>query len=90
MFEYSELLDRANHEPDSCVRMALILAFIFSSLSVYADRQKKPFTSYVGETFDFISEEKNIKFLAEKITNDVNLIFFFKYFYLILIIENKI
>lgn len=68
-FEYSELLDKASETDDSALRMAYIVAFAFSPYSATTNRTKKPFNPILGETFEYLDEERNFKFLSEQVSH---------------------
>jgi len=65
---YSELLDQASAEDDPCKRLVYLSAFIVAGYSL-AIRTKKPFNPYLGETFEYISKERNFKFVAEQVSH---------------------
>lgn len=70
-FEYSELLDEANHKADSCERMAYVLAFAITPYSATIGRISKPFNPLLGETYelDYSDEKKKFKFLSEQVSH---------------------
>lgn len=68
-FEYTELLDKASEISDSGLRMAYVIAFAFSPYSSTANRLKKPFNPILGETFEFVNEEKGFKFISEQVSH---------------------
>ncbi|ORX97106.1 Oxysterol-binding protein-domain-containing protein [Clohesyomyces aquaticus] len=71
--EYSELLDAAvTANPDSGDRLVHIAAFAISAFSNarVKDRAiRKPFNPMLGETFELVREDKNFRFLAEKVVH---------------------
>lgn len=70
--EYSELLDKACKTADASERLLVITAFALSSLSNarIKDRSiRKPFNPMLGETFELIREDKNFRFVSEKVTH---------------------
>ncbi|KAF2749599.1 hypothetical protein M011DRAFT_457035 [Sporormia fimetaria CBS 119925] len=71
-FEYSELLDAAASSPDPVQRILLLSAFSISSFSNMRlkDRAiRKPFNPMLGETYELIREDKNFRFVAEKVVH---------------------
>jgi len=69
MYQYSELLDKANHATDSVDRMLLVSAFFVSSYA-NAERTGKPFNPLLGETFELVDEERdNFRFIAEQVSH---------------------
>ena len=60
--EYSSLLDQACGEEDVVERMMLVCAFV---VSAYAGTQpragRKPFNPLLGETFEFVRDDKGKK-----------------------------
>ncbi|KKY27317.1 putative oxysterol binding protein [Phaeomoniella chlamydospora] len=70
--EYSELLDRAACATDSVERLIFTSAFAISSLSSNRVKERsirKPFNPMLGETFELIREDKNFRFVAEKVSH---------------------
>ena len=51
---YSELLNKAEEMNDQNMRMLYVAAYAFSIYSLNEKRLKRPFTSLVGETFEYI------------------------------------
>jgi hypothetical protein len=45
--------------------MAYVVAFAMSICSTTIGRTKKPFNPILGETFEYIDEKKNCKFISE-------------------------
>jgi len=63
---YSSLLDEANKQESSILRLVYVAAYKFSVLSHIINRMKrKPFNPLLGETFEFISETNKFKYFAE-------------------------
>lgn len=50
--EYSNLLEKASQESDSCKRLAFVATFALSAYSTTAQRTTKPFNPLLGETFE--------------------------------------
>ena len=69
-FKNSELLDKANENSDSLIRLAYIVAFAFSLYSSTIDRTRKPFTPILGETFEFEDLKREFKFYSEQVNEN--------------------
>jgi hypothetical protein len=70
--EYSELLDVAAGKSDAGERLLYVAAFAISSLSSVRvkDRSvRKPFNPMLGETFEFVREDKGFRFVSEKVSH---------------------
>eukprot|EP00873_Tetraselmis_striata_P014688 jgi/Tetstr1/434952/TSEL_023946.t1 len=66
--EYSELLDVARKcEAGSQARLMYVAAFAASSYSSTVGRTRKPFNPLLGETFEFVSPEKGLRYISEKV-----------------------
>lgn len=63
--EYSETLDSANSTDDYGLAMCYVMAFAVSIYAGTINRTKKPFNPLLGETYEFIDEEKGYKFISE-------------------------
>jgi Oxysterol-binding protein/PH domain len=63
---YNEILIRAADEPDPFLRHALVACFTISCYASIANRNTKPFTPLVGETFDL--EKDGFGFIAEQVS----------------------
>lgn len=61
--EYADILDRANHEPDSLIRLGYITAYTLSQFSSIEGRKQKPFNPVLGETYEFLTPD--FRFMAE-------------------------
>ena len=68
-FEYVELLNKANECDDSCMRMAYIMAFGYSPYSSTINRGQKPFNPLLGETFEFVDDDRNFRFFSEQVSH---------------------
>jgi len=71
-FEYSELLDTASKCQDSAERMLYVTAFALSSFSNARVKERsirKPFNPMLGETYELVREDKNFRFVAEKVSH---------------------
>lgn len=71
-FEYApDLLERAAKATDDWVeRICLVSAFAVSSYSSTKLRaSRKPFNPLLGETFECVREDKNLRFIAEKVVH---------------------
>lgn len=72
MLEYSELLDQAAGAKSSAEGLSFVTAFAISQLSSarVKDRAiRKPFNPMLGETFELVREDRQFRFLAEKISH---------------------
>ncbi|KAJ3382416.1 hypothetical protein HDU92_004776 [Lobulomyces angularis] len=68
--EYSELLDQAAESNDPTERLLLISAFAVSGYASTINRAgRKPFNPLLGETFEYIREDKGFKFISEKVSH---------------------
>ncbi|CAD7703019.1 unnamed protein product [Ostreobium quekettii] len=68
--EYSELLDEAlKHPPGSLMRLFLVSSFAVSGYSATANRTSKPFNPLLGETYEYVSPEKGVRFIGEKVVH---------------------
>lgn len=71
-FEYSELLDQAATAKESIESLIYVAAFAISTLSNVRVKERsirKPFNPMLGETFEFVREDKDFTFLAEKVSH---------------------
>jgi len=67
--QYSELLDRAALCEDSIERLTYIAVFACTLYTV-AERLGKPFNPLLGETYEYLSPERNnFKFVAEQVSH---------------------
>jgi len=55
--EYSQLLDKANTEPNSLIRLAYVTAFNISQFSSIEGRKQKPFNPVLGETYELVTDD---------------------------------
>ena len=70
--EYSPLLDRASSATDSVERLIYLTAFAISSLSAARVKERsirKPFNPMLGETFELVREDRQFRFVAEKVSH---------------------
>lgn len=70
--EYSELLDKANACKDAAERMLYVTAFAispFSNARVKERSIRKPFNPMLGETYEIVREDKNFRFVSEKVSH---------------------
>ncbi|KAI8927091.1 Oxysterol-binding protein-domain-containing protein [Entophlyctis helioformis] len=68
--EYSDLLDLASSITDPVHRLALIASFVVSGYSSTVYRAaRKPFNPLLGETFEFIRDDKGFKYISEKVSH---------------------
>jgi oxysterol-binding protein-related protein 3/6/7 len=70
--EYPELLDKAAATSDASERLLYVAAFAVSSLSSVRvkDRSvRKPFNPMLGETFEYVREDKGFRFVSEKVSH---------------------
>lgn len=71
-FEYSELLNKAASTADEVSRMAQVVAFACSYLSMHRSKVRalrKPFNPLLGETFELVREDKGMRLIAEKVSH---------------------
>ena len=61
--EYYEVLQTANKEMDSCLRMCYVMGFAIGAYAGNIDRNKKPFNPILGETYELI--HKDFTFVSE-------------------------
>ena len=71
--EYSALLDDAASKPRSSIeRLLYVTAFAVSNLSSTRVKERairKPFNPMLGETFELVREDRELRFLAEKVSH---------------------
>jgi len=67
--EYYDILLQANEQDDPCLRMAYIIGFSLSQYAATIGRVKKPFNPILGETFDFIPQDKSFRFVSEQVSH---------------------
>ena len=70
--EYSELLDQAATCTGPAQRMLYVVAFAispFSNARVKERSIRKPFNPMLGETYELVREDKNYRFIAEKVSH---------------------
>lgn len=70
--EYSELLDKAATLTDPAERMLYVTAFALSSFSNARVKERsirKPFNPMLGETYELVREDKNFRFVSEKVSH---------------------
>ncbi|XP_065254673.1 oxysterol-binding protein-related protein 3 [Emys orbicularis] len=68
--EYSELLDKAAHTPNSFERMVYVAAFAASAYaSSYYRAGSKPFNPVLGETYECVREDKGFQFFSEQVSH---------------------
>ena len=66
--EYSYLLDYASTCDDPFDRMVRVACFAVSSYAMsYHRAGKKPFNPILGETFEYVREDKGFKFISEQV-----------------------
>lgn len=67
--EYAELLDKAAGERDPLLRIQYVAAFAVSCYSSTENRMTKPFNPLLGETFEYIDESRQFRYLAEQVSH---------------------
>lgn len=71
LLESAKLLDAASHAaPRSVQRVMLVATFAVSRLSGMRCRERalrKPFTPLLGETYECVREDRNFRFVSEKV-----------------------
>ncbi|CAF0830402.1 unnamed protein product [Brachionus calyciflorus] len=65
----NELLDKAAEMTSAIERMKYVSAFLVSSTSIHNGRLSKPFNPLLGETYEFISPEKNYRICCEQVSH---------------------
>ncbi|TGZ83669.1 hypothetical protein EX30DRAFT_353664 [Ascodesmis nigricans] len=68
--EYSQLLDAASSTADTGEQLLLLAAFAISGFSNTRAKERsirKPFNPLLGETYELVREDRQFRFLAEKI-----------------------
>jgi len=68
MLEYTALLDKAAQCKDAKERMAYVTAFAVSGYSG-TQRYHNAFNPILGETFEYVDDERDYKFLAEQVSH---------------------
>lgn len=69
--EYSNLLDKASREPNSLHRLGYVTAFAITAYSWSAYRvARKPFNPLLGETFEYVDKNRNLRFISEKVKHN--------------------
>lgn len=64
--KFCGLLDLANLEEDSCMRLAYTMVFQAACFSqTISSAFKKPFNPLLGETYELINEEMGFRVIAE-------------------------
>lgn len=73
--EYSELLDEAAELPAGSVeRLLKVTAFAVSAYGSTVGRTAKPFNPLLGETFEFVCQEKGFRCIVEKVSHHPTII----------------
>ncbi|EGR30773.1 oxysterol-binding protein, putative [Ichthyophthirius multifiliis] len=67
--EYSEALDKANAQDDSCLALCFAMGFAASVYAGTINRTKKPFNPLLGETFEYVDDLKGYKFISEQVSH---------------------
>ena len=67
--EYAAILEEANQQDDSCLRMAYVMGFALSQHQSMIGRIKKPFNPILGETFEFVDPENSFRFVSEQVSH---------------------
>lgn len=66
--EYAELLDRAALEVDPLERLVYVACFAVSAYrSCISRADRKPFNPMLGETYEFLDDQRQIKYVSEKV-----------------------
>lgn len=72
IYESSELLDRAAKASSSRERVMMVALFSISQLATVRCKERclrKPFTPLLGESFEMVREDRNFRFVAEKVVH---------------------
>ncbi|TRM63799.1 Oxysterol-binding protein-domain-containing protein [Schizophyllum amplum] len=67
--EFSECLDVAAKDPDSLRRIAYVAAFGMSNYSSTIGRIAKPFNPMLSETFEYVSFDKEYRYVSEQVSH---------------------
>ncbi|GAX79051.1 hypothetical protein CEUSTIGMA_g6491.t1 [Chlamydomonas eustigma] len=68
-FEYYSLIERAAAEQDSTTRMMLVAVWQLSCYNSQAHREGKPFNPLLGETYEWQSQDRSVKYLCEQVSH---------------------
>jgi len=68
-FQYCELLNYASNEKNPFKRLAYISAFNVSAFGFNTFRTLKSFNPILGETYEYIDNDLNFKFIAEQVSH---------------------
>ncbi|TFY69652.1 hypothetical protein EVJ58_g318 [Rhodofomes roseus] len=67
--EFSECLDSAHAETDAHRRIAYVAAFAMSNYSSTIGRIAKPFNPMLGESFEYVSLDKDYRYMSEQVSH---------------------
>ena len=63
--EYKELFEIADMLDDKCMQCSYILAVFFIIYANTINNARKPFNSFLGETWEYVEKETGFKLLTE-------------------------
>eukprot|EP01121_Diplochlamys_sp_Union-15-3_P012521 TRINITY_DN3761_c0_g1_i3.p1 TRINITY_DN3761_c0_g1~~TRINITY_DN3761_c0_g1_i3.p1 ORF type:complete len:437 (-),score=92.81 TRINITY_DN3761_c0_g1_i3:49-1359(-) len=66
--QYWELIEKANASDDPELRTLYVAAFAISVFSC-SERTSKPFNPLLGETYEYVDESRDFKFIAEQVSH---------------------
>ena len=67
-FYYSGLLSKAASQPTTAEKMLQLSAFIIGEISFNSGRILKPFMPLIGETFEYIDNERHYRYFSEQVS----------------------
>ena len=68
-FQYADLLNKAANEPDPHMRLAYVACFNIGGLTMNIHRAKKLFNPILFETYEYIDNNLNYRFIAEQVSH---------------------
>ena len=68
-FQYSDLLNKAAKEPNPHLRLAYVACFNIAGMSMNIHRAKKVFNPILFETYEYIDNKLNYRFIAEQVSH---------------------
>ena len=66
-FYYLDLLNKANEEPKTEIRLCYIAAFIIGEIFLNNGRTLKPFNPIIGESYEYFINTYNFRYCAEQV-----------------------
>ena len=68
-FQYADLLNKASNEPNPYLRLAYVACFNIGGLTMNIHRAKKLFNPLLFESYEYIDNKLNFRFLAEQVSH---------------------